>query len=84
MNDKLMAWLTCSWNLKFTKISPLKPLTDPLQFIRRRDWIKLLGVVFQDKPCNWAMQFKYILKKASSQLHILKVCILYANFLDII
>lgn len=64
------------------KGNSLKPLPDPFQFIGRRDWLKLLGVIFQDNPCNWDMQFKHTLKKASSQLHILKVCKFYAYTID--
>jgi hypothetical protein len=59
------------------KGNSLKPLPDPLQFIERKEWLKLLGVLFQNNPCNWDMHFKYILKKASSQLHILRVCKFY-------
>ena len=35
------------------------------------------GVFFQNNPCNWDMNFKNILKKESSQLHILRVCKFY-------
>ncbi len=59
------------------KGNTLKPLPDPLQFIERRDWLKLLGVLFQNNPCSWDMHIKHILKKASSQLHILRVCKFY-------
>jgi hypothetical protein len=59
------------------KGNSLKPLPDPLQFIEHKEWLKLLGVLFQNNPRNWDMHFKYILKKASSQLHILRVCKFY-------
>ncbi len=39
--------------------------------------LKLLGVLFQNKPCSWDMHIKHILKRASSQLHILRVCKFY-------
>lgn len=52
-----------------------KPLPDPLPLIEH--WLKLLGVFFQNNPSNWDMNFKNILKKASSQLHILRVCKFY-------
>ena len=52
-----------------------KPLPDPLPLIEH--WLKLLCVFFQNNPSNWDMNFKNILKKASSQLHILRVCKFY-------
>ena len=64
------------------KGNSLRPLPDPLQFIECKEWLKLLGVLFQNNPCNWDMDFKYILKKASSQLHILRACKFYGYAID--
>ena len=59
-----------------------KPLPDPLYSIGRKNWLKAIWCDTQDNPCNWDMQFKYILKKASSQLHVFRVCKFYGYTID--
>ncbi len=59
------------------KGNTVKPLPDPLHFIEHRDWLKLLSVLFQNNPCSWDMHIKHILKQASLQFHILRVCKFY-------
>ena len=54
-----------------------KPLPDPIQEIKRRDWLKLLGVTFQDKPCDWDKHFQYMISKACGRLYILRACKFY-------
>lgn len=54
-----------------------KTLPDPIQGIKRRDWLKLLGVTFQDKPCNWDKHFQFMISKACGRLYILRVCKFY-------
>ena len=59
-----------------------KALPTPLAFIERKPSLKLLGVTFQSDPCNWDLHFDNILSKASSRLHILRVCKFYRLPLD--
>ena len=59
-----------------------KALPAPLAFIERKPSLKLLGVTFQSDPCNWDLHFDNILSKASSRLHILRVCKFYRLPLD--
>ena len=63
-------------------IKSTKALPAPLAFIERKPSLKLLGVTFQSDPCNWDLHFDNILSKASSRLHILRVCKFYRLPLD--
>ena len=51
-NSRMVLNLDKTWEMVLSGNSS-KPLPDPIQGIKRRDWLKLLGVTFQDKPCNW-------------------------------
>ena len=42
--------------------------------IVRKKELKLLGVIFNEDPCNWDTQFEHMLGKANSRLYILRVC----------
>ena len=48
--------------------------------ITRKSWLNLLGIIFQENPTNWNMQFKELIRKASSRMYICK----FANELDIL
>ena len=50
------------------RISPL------VQGIKRKSWLKLLGIIFQENPSDWDLYVDNLLRKASSRLHILRVC----------
>ena len=58
-----------------------RPLPDPIQGIRRRDWLKFLAVTFQDKPRDWDKYSQFMISKARSKacgrLYVLRVCKLY-------
>ena len=45
-----------------------------LHEIERRDWLKLLGVTFQEKPTDWDLHLDHLLSKTSSRLYIIRVC----------
>ncbi|CAB4034531.1 PREDICTED: uncharacterized protein LOC107329134, partial [Paramuricea clavata] len=45
--------------------------------IKRKTWLKLLGVTLQDNPCNWDLHFEEMLKKASGRIYIMRVCKYY-------
>ena len=59
-----------------TAISP------PIDVIRRKKWIKLLGVKFQDDSCCWEMHVDELLSKASERMYILRVCESYCYASD--
>ena len=39
--------------------------------------LKILGVIFNENPCNWDTQFDSMLSKASARMYILRVCKYY-------
>ena len=49
-----------------------KDQPDPLQYIKRKSNLKLLGVIFEDNPTNWDTHFNHMLSKASSRLDLFK------------
>ena len=49
-------------------------LPPPINGIRRKKWIKLLGVKFQDDPCCWDLHVDELPSKASGRMYILRVC----------
>ena len=51
-------------------------LTPPgdIDGIARKKELKLLGVTFNEDPCNWDTRFEHMLGKANSRLYILSVC----------
>ena len=51
-----------------------KPLPLQLDGIERKNWLKLLGMAFQDDPCGWDLQVDTLLSKAASRIYILRVC----------
>ena len=46
---------------------------DIVGIVRKKE-LKLLGVTFNEDPCNWDSQFEHMLGKANSRLYILRVC----------
>ena len=57
---------------KTTKQAP-----DALPSVVRKPKLKLLGVTFNQDPCNWDTHFDILLRKASSKLYIMRVCKFY-------
>jgi hypothetical protein len=49
------------------------PLPDPFPSIERKTWLKILGIILQDLPCNWDLQFEEMLQRASARLYIIRV-----------
>ncbi len=50
-------------------LMPLMPhtsvvLPEHIPSIKRKTWLKLLGVTLQDNPCNWDLHFEETLKKS--------------------
>ena len=62
-----------TWEIVISKGS-LKQLPPPIDGIRRKKWMKLLGVKFQDDPCCWDLHVDELLSKASGRMYILRVC----------
>ena len=46
----------------------------PINGIKRKKWLKLLGVTFEDNVCCWELQVDDLLSKAGSRMYILRVC----------
>ena len=59
-----------------------KALPAPPALIEWKPGLKLLGVTFQSDLCNWDSHLDNMLSKASSRLHILRVCKFYGLPLD--
>ena len=59
-----------------------KDQPDPLQYIKCKSNLKLLGVTFEDNPTNWDTHFDHMLSKASSHLYMLRVCKHYEFLVD--
>ncbi len=51
-----------------------KPLPLQLDGTERKNWLKLLGMAFQDDPCCWDLQVDALLSKAASRMYIIRVC----------
>lgn len=54
-----------------------KSLPDVITTIERKNELKLLGVTFNENPCNWDSHIDLLLQKASSRMYILRVCKFY-------
>ena len=64
--------LTKTWEMVIHgKVS--QSLPNPLPLLTRKTWFKILGIPFQDKPCNWDMQFEDLISKASSRMYIMRI-----------
>ena len=50
--------------------------------IKRKSWLKLLGVTFQEDVTNWDIHIDNMLSKASSRMYILRVCKSYGYSKD--
>ena len=70
------AWEICMHS-KTTKLSPPE-----LPGIKRKAWLKLLGVTFQEDTTNWDIHIDNMLFKASSRMYILRVCKSYGYSKD--
>ena len=51
-----------------------KQLPPQIDGIKRKEWLKLLGVSFQDDPCCWDLHIDNVLSKASGRMYILRIC----------
>ena len=80
-NNRMCLNLRKRWEM-LMKGESEKDQPDPLQYIKRKSNLKLLGVTFEDNPTNWDTHFDYMLSKASSRLYILRVCKYYGFSVD--
>ena len=51
-----------------------KPPPGPINGIKRKKWLKFLGITFEDDVCCWELQDDDLLSKAGSRKYILRVC----------
>ena len=49
---------------------------------KRKPWLKLLGITFQEDTTNWDIHIDDMLSKASNQMYILRVCKSYGSSKD--
>jgi hypothetical protein len=54
-----------------------KPVPPILPAIERVPYLKLLGLIFQENPCNWDLYLDNLLARAGSRLYILRICKYY-------
>lgn len=54
-----------------------KQVPDALPLVVRKPELKLLGVTFDQDPCNRDTHFDLLLRKASSRLYVIRVCDYY-------
>ena len=59
-----------------------KPIPALLEGICRKNELKLLGITFNENPCNWDTQFENMMEKANSRLYMLRVCKYYDYSLE--
>ena len=59
-----------------------KPIPAPLEGICRKNELKLLGIAFNENPCNWDTQFESMMVKTNSRLYTLRVCKYYGYSLE--
>ena len=60
----------------------LKQLPPPIDGIKRKKWLVLLGVTFQDDLCCWDLHVDKLLSTASGRMYILRVCRSYGYSRD--
>ena len=50
------------------------PLPAVFPHIKRKPWLKILGIILEDLPNKWELQFDEMIRKASSRMYIMRVC----------
>ena len=66
-NNRMSLNLTKTWEMVIHgKVS--QSLPNPLPMITRKTWLKILGITFQDNPCNWDMHFEDLIQITSFDL----------------
>lgn len=80
-NNEMTLNLTKTWEMIIhgKTTMPTPPL---LPEIKRKKWLKLLGITFQENPCTWDVHIDSMLSKASSRLYIIRVCKAYGYTKD--
>ena len=51
-----------------------KPLPPLVQGIKRKSWLQLLRIIFQENPLDWDLHVDNLLCKANSRSYILLIC----------
>ena len=70
-----------TWEMVLSK-GVLTQLPPQIDGMKRKEWLKLFGVSFQDDPCCWDLHIDNILSKASGRMYILRVCKSHGYNLD--
>ena len=71
--NRMIVNISKTWEMVLSK-GVLKQLPPQIDGIKRKEWLKLLGVSFQNDPCCWDLHIDNVLSKASGRMYILRVC----------
>ena len=72
-DNRMIVNISKTWEMVLSKGVP-KQLPPQIDGIKRKEWLKLLGVSFQDDPCCWDLHIDNVLSKASGRMYILRIC----------
>ena len=73
-NNCMKVNLTKTWEL-LLRGRTIRTPPEPLEIIRRKEKLNLLGVTFEQVPVNWDTHIDYLPSKASSKLYIIRCTI---------
>ena len=75
-NNRMTLNFEKTWEMLLCNRSLAMP-PPPINGIRRKKWLKLFGVTFQENPRCWDKQVDSLLSTAGSRIYILRVCKFY-------
>jgi hypothetical protein len=73
-NNRMKLNFKKTWEMLLCTRSPAISPPPPINGIRRKKWLKLLAVTFQENPRCLDTQVDSLLSKAGSRIYILRVC----------
>ena len=73
MENRMSLNLSKTWEMVMSRKTQ-RPLPSRIGEIERKEWLKLLGVSFQDDPNCWDIHVDNLLSKAGRRMYILRVC----------
>ena len=79
--NRMIVNISKTWEMVLSK-GVLKQLPPEIDGIKRKEWLKLLGVSFEDDPWRWELHVDNVLSKAIGRMHTLRVCKTHGYSLD--
>ena len=73
MENRMSLNLSKTWEIVMSRKTQ-RPLPPRIGETERKEWLKLLGVSFQDDPNCWDIHVDNLLSKAGRRMYILRVC----------